>query len=64
MAIVFMKALGTEKLRRFKSLLGVLKMDLSLRGSVEISRTTLDVSLGLLSFMSLTFVSYTCDIVR
>ena len=31
-ADIFTKALGTEKLRRFRSLLGVLEMDLSLRG--------------------------------
>ena len=45
-ADVFMKALGIEKLCRFKSLLGVLEMDLSLRRSVEISSSTLDVSPG------------------
>ena len=45
-ADVFTKALCTQKLHRFKSLLGVLKMDLSLRGSVEISSSTLDVDLG------------------
>jgi hypothetical protein len=32
---IFTKALGTYKLRRFKKMLGVLKMDLNLRGSVE-----------------------------
>ena len=31
---ILTKALGTEKLHRFRSLLGVLEMDLSLRGSV------------------------------
>ena len=46
MANIFTKALGTEKLGRFRSLLGVLKMDLSLRGSVEISSATLDVYPG------------------
>ena len=40
---ILTKALGTEKLCRFRSLLGVLKMDLSLRGSVEISSSTRDV---------------------
>ena len=43
---IFTKALGTEKLHRFMSLLGILKMDLSLRGSVEISSSTHDVYLG------------------
>ena len=46
MADVFTKALDTEKLRKFRSLLGVLEMDLSLRGSVEISSSTPDVYLG------------------
>ena len=45
-ADIFMKALGTEKLRRFRSLLGVLEMDLSLRGSVEISSSSPDISPG------------------
>ena len=45
-ADIFTKALGTEKLHRFRSLLGVLKMDLSLRGSVEISSSTPDVYPG------------------
>ena len=42
-ADILMKAL---KLHRFRSLLGVLEMDLSLRGSVEISSSTLDVYPG------------------
>ena len=46
MTNVFMKALDTEKLRRFRSLLGVLEMDLSLRGSVEISSSTPDIYYG------------------
>ena len=45
-ADIFTKALRTEKLRRFRSLLGVLEMDLSLRGTVEISSSTPDVYLG------------------
>ena len=45
-ADIFTKALGTEKLHRFRSLLGVLEMDLSLRGSVEISSSTPDVYPG------------------
>ena len=40
------EALGTEKLRRFRSLLGVLEMDLSLRGSVELSSSTPNVYPG------------------
>ncbi|MCO5602216.1 hypothetical protein L7F22_056344 [Adiantum nelumboides] len=36
-ADLFTKALGTEKLRRFKGMLGLRDMALSLRGSVEIS---------------------------
>jgi hypothetical protein len=32
---IFTKALGIDKLRRFKKMLGVLKVDLSLRGSFE-----------------------------
>ena len=38
MTDIFTKALGIEKLCMFKGLLSVLKLDLSLRGSVEISR--------------------------
>ena len=45
-ADIFTKALGTEKLCRFRSLLGVLEMDLSLRGSVEISSSRPDISPG------------------
>jgi len=32
---IFTKALSTDKLKRFRKMLGVLEMDLSLRGSVE-----------------------------
>ena len=46
MVDIFKKAFGTKKLHRFRSLLGVLEMDLSLRGSVEISRFTPNVYLG------------------
>ena len=45
-ADVFMKALDTKNLCKFRSLLDVPKMDLSLRGSVEISFSTPDVYLG------------------
>ncbi len=34
-ANIFTKALGINKLRKFGKMLGVLQMDLSLRGSVE-----------------------------
>ena len=44
-ADIFTKALDTEKLHKFRNLLGVLEMDLSFRGSVEISSSTLDVYL-------------------
>ena len=37
MANIFTKALGAEKLRRFRTMLGVYDMELSLRGSVEMS---------------------------
>jgi len=37
---IFTKALGTDKLRKFRKMLGVLKMDLSLRGGVENSSST------------------------
>ncbi len=37
---IFTKALGTDKLRKFRKMLGVLKVDLSLRGSVENSSST------------------------
>ena len=36
-ADIFTKALGAEKLRRFRTMLGVREMELSLRGSVEMS---------------------------
>jgi hypothetical protein len=36
---IFTKALGTDKLRKFLKILGVLKMDLSLKGSVENSNS-------------------------
>jgi hypothetical protein len=32
---IFTKALGTDKLKKFRKMLGVLEMDLSLRGSFE-----------------------------
>ena len=41
-ADIFTKALGAEKLRRFRSMLGVQDMVLSLRGSVEISSSSHD----------------------
>jgi hypothetical protein len=34
-ADIFTKALGTNKLRKFRKMLGVLKVDLGLRGSVD-----------------------------
>jgi hypothetical protein len=37
---IFTKALGTDKLRKFRKMLGVLEVDLSLRGSVENSSST------------------------
>jgi len=37
---IFTKALGTNKLRKFRKMLGVLKMGLSLRGGVENSSST------------------------
>jgi hypothetical protein len=37
---IFTKALGIDKLRKFKKLFGVLEVDLSLRGSVENSSST------------------------
>jgi len=37
---IFTKALGTNKLRKFFKMFGVLEMDLSLRGSVENSSST------------------------
>jgi hypothetical protein len=37
---IFTKALGTDKLKKFRKMLGVLEVDLSLRGSVENSSST------------------------
>jgi uncharacterized 2Fe-2S/4Fe-4S cluster protein (DUF4445 family) len=37
---IFIKALGIDKLMKFQKMLSVLKMDLSLRGSVENSSST------------------------
>ncbi len=37
---IFTKALSTDKLRKFRKMLGVLEVDLSLRGSVENSSST------------------------
>jgi len=34
-ANIFTKALGTNKLNKFRKMLGVLEVDLSLKGSVE-----------------------------
>ena len=45
-ADIFTKALGTEKLRKFRGLLPMLELDLSLRGSVAISSSTAHVMLG------------------
>jgi len=39
-ANIFTKALGTDKLRKFRKMFGVLEVDLSLRGSVENSSST------------------------
>jgi len=39
-ADIFTKALSTNKLKRFRKMLGVLEVDLSLRGSVENSSST------------------------
>jgi hypothetical protein len=39
-AHIFTKALGTDKLRKFRKMLGMLEVDLSLRGSVENSSST------------------------
>jgi hypothetical protein len=39
-ANIFTKALGTNKLRKFRKMLGVLEVELSLRGSVENSSST------------------------
>ena len=40
---IFTKALGAEKLRKFRDLLGVQELGLSSRGSVEISSSTRDM---------------------
>ncbi len=37
---IFTKALGMDKLKKFREMLGVLKVDLSLRGSVDNSSST------------------------
>jgi hypothetical protein len=37
---IFTKALGTNKLKKFRKMFGVLKVDLSLRGNVENSSST------------------------
>jgi hypothetical protein len=37
---IFTKVLGIDKLKKFRKMLGVLKVDLSLRGSVENSSST------------------------
>ena len=42
-ADIFTKALGTEKLRKFRELLGVQELGLSSWGSVEISCSTRDM---------------------
>ena len=42
-ADIFTKALGAEKLKKFRAMLGVREMALSLRGSVEISSSTYDM---------------------
>jgi hypothetical protein len=39
-ADIFTKALGTNKLRKFRKMFGVLEVDLSLRGNVENSSST------------------------
>jgi hypothetical protein len=39
-ADIFTKVLGAEKHRRFRSILGVMELELSLRGSVEMSSST------------------------
>ena len=39
-ADIFTKALGVEKLRGFRTMLGVQELQLSLRGSVEMSSST------------------------
>ncbi len=37
---IFTKALGTDKLKKFRQMLGVLEVNLSLRGNVENSSST------------------------
>jgi len=37
---IFTKALGTDKLRKFRKMLGVLEVDLSLRENVKNSNST------------------------
>jgi hypothetical protein len=37
---IFTQALGTDKLKKFQKMFGVLEVDLSLRGSVENSSST------------------------
>ncbi len=39
-ANIFTKALGTDKLRKFRKMFGVLEVDLNLRGNVENSSST------------------------
>ncbi len=39
-ADIFTKALGTDKLKKFQKMLGVLEVDLNLRGNVENSSST------------------------
>jgi hypothetical protein len=39
-ANIFTKALSIDKLKKFRKMLGVLKVDLSLRGNVENSSST------------------------
>ena len=39
-ADIFTKALGAEKLQRFRAMLGVQELELSSRGSVEMSSST------------------------
>jgi hypothetical protein len=38
--VILTEALGIDKLKRFRKMLGVLEVDLSLRGSVENSSST------------------------
>jgi hypothetical protein len=40
-ADIFTKALGTNKLKKFRQMLGVVEVDLSLKGSVENSSSTI-----------------------